>query len=117
MSLQKVKDRDQFGVTFADPNLPSDTTRIKQETKPKVISGVNTNNHVLEVVALRGADLNEAGVKETISFRVKLSGSDKNKEVAKDLARDVMAAIAVWLDEDTFVGFDPQTAPNYDTQA
>lgn len=111
---QKVKDRDQFGVTFADPTLPNDTTRVKQESKTKVISGVSLDNNTLEVVALRAVPVKPDGsVTETLSVRIKVSGSSLNQAAARDLAKDVMAATTVWLDEDVFVGFDPQTSPNY----
>lgn len=111
---QKVKDRDQFGVTFADPASPNDTTRVKQETKTKTINGISLDNNTLEIVGLRSAPVKSDGsVTETISVRIKVSGSSLNQAAARDLAKDVMAATTAWLDEDVFVGFDPLTVPNY----
>lgn len=113
MTLQKVKDRDEFGVTFANPALPSDTTRVKQQTQTKVVQGISLDNSKLESVALRGAALNDKGAKETVSCRIILSGSIQNKAIAKKLAKDHCLQFIKWLDEDAFEGFDPQSAPDY----
>lgn len=109
---QLVKDRDQFGVTFADPAKPLDTTRVKQSSQTKRIQTVVVDSSTLEIVGLRQAPVG-ADVSETLSCRVILKGATKNQEAAVDLAKDVMGYAATVLDGHGFSGFDPVTGPIY----
>lgn len=109
---QLVKDRDQFGVTFADPTKPLDTTRVKQSSQTKRIQTVVINSSTLEIVGLRQA-LVGTDVSETLSCRIILKGATKNEGAAVDLAKDVMSYAITVLDGHGFSGFDPTTGPTY----
>lgn len=106
----KVKDRDNYGVTFADPAFPNNTRRVKQTPSTKNVSGVSYDANTLEVIALEKGEV-VSGINETISVRVIIKSSTKNQATAKALAKSVFANTSVWLDEDVLTGFDPVTIP------
>lgn len=106
----KVKDRDNYGVTFADPAFPNNTRRVKQTPSTKNVSGVSYDANTLEVIALEKGEV-VLGTNETISVRVIIKSSTKNQEAAKTLAKSVFANTSTWLDEDVLTGFDPATIP------
>lgn len=109
---QLVKDRDNLGVTFADPTKPLDTTRVKQVSETKRIQGIAVDASVLEVVGLRQAEI-APGVKETLTCRVIIKGAIVNHAKVRELTSDVLAYAQTVVGENGFVGFDPQTSPSY----
>lgn len=100
-------------VTYADPLNPNFTVRFKSTKTRKAVNGVPADNYVTEIIVndLNNVGSGEAAFVDTVSTRVRISGSDKSMVRLKAILGSLAAQIPDWADENVLLGFRPQTVP------
>ena len=109
----KIKTRDSYGVTFADPTDPNYSVRFKSTSGKKKIGNINADNYVTEIIYsdLNAVSLNTETANDTLSVRLRISGTGMSMTQLKQIVSDLAAQVDTWASEDVFTGFDPATPP------
>lgn len=109
----KIQKIENTGVVYADPVDPDLSIRFKQTSQGKSLNGVQTLNHVTEIIINddNQVTINGASAVDAISVRLRVSGSAASKARIKKLL-GVLASTNAWSDEDVFNGYRPVTTPS-----
>lgn len=109
----KIKTRDSYGVTFADPTDPNYSVRFKSTSGKKKIGNISADNYVTEIIYsdLNPVTLNTETANDTLSVRLRVSGTGMSVTQLKNIISDMAAQLDTWASEDVLTGFDPVTAP------
>lgn len=105
--------RDANGVTFADPTDPNYTVRFKNTQTRKSLNGISVVNHVEEIVVndLVPVTLGNSTANDSVSVRVRISGSAESHARIKAIMKSVGSQMAGWADGNVALGFEPGAAP------
>lgn len=107
---------DGNSVTYANPNEPARTFRVKQTSSPKSIDGVPVVNHVTEFILLDKVDhtIGEKTIRDSISVRLRVSGATESEEAMNLLLNRLGFSVEQWrvdADGHVLVGFSPPSEP------
>lgn len=109
MTIMKVINTDQYGVTYADPSDPDFQIRFKTTNGQKSVDGRNVRNYVTEVIITDNSVVGE--MNEALSVRLRTSGSAENKERLEFLL-DTLAGLSQQIKDDSILfGFRPTNSP------
>lgn len=105
--------RDANGVTFANPADPDYTIRFKNTQTRKSLAGVQVVNHVEEIVVndLFPVTLGNTTANDSVSVRIRVSGSALAHERVKAILKSVAAQLPAWADGNVALGFEPTVPP------
>lgn len=114
MSKTQLYSRDANGVTFANPADPDFTIRFKNTRSRKTLNGVSIDNYVEEIVIndLVPVSLDKVSANDSISIRIRVSGTAQSHERVKAILKSVAAQIPSWADGNVALGFEPTVAPD-----
>jgi len=106
--------QENSGVIYADPALPTLTSRFRNTTSNKTLNGVNVVNYLTEIIV---NDQNEITVatgvtaNDAVSVRLRVSGAAGSAARKAVLLHALADQINTWAGEHVFEGFNPTTAP------
>lgn len=105
---------DKTGSTFADPLDPDYTVRFKTNKTVKRVDGVSLDNYRSEIIIndLYPVTAGSSTVKDTISIRISVSGSDLSRDRQDEILNQLCAQVPTWSGENVFLGFRPVTVPS-----
>lgn len=113
----KLKSHDALGVTYASLSDPSFTVRVKNTRAMKNLDGVPVTNYATEIIlnynkqVTLGTSPDTKLVKEPVSMRIRLSGSEHVHADIKDMIDGMVISLPLWHVQSVRYGFEPTTLP------
>jgi hypothetical protein len=111
----QVQKTDGNSTVWADPATPSTTVRCKQTAGRKGLGGNVVDNHITEIIIndLNDVTIGDDTVPDTLSIRVRISGSVHSHTRARALVGLLTNTLNSWDDENYVIGFTPSTVPAF----
>lgn len=102
------------GSTYADPARPQFQVRFKTVKAPKNLDGLKTDNVITEIICTdkNTVTKDNATADDSISVRVKLSGSQLSHERLKEILTNMAAELPTFANENVIQGFAPVNPPS-----
>jgi len=109
----QVKSLDANGVTYANPNKPDSTVRIRSAVTSKMLNGVPVQNYATEYIYNDNNAVTVGGIAavDANSVRVRVSGSLQSAANLRQMLLSMAAQVGTWDTEHVNQGFRPTTAP------
>lgn len=113
MSKLKLFNRNNNGVTYADPADPNYQVRFKHTQSRKSLSGQTVDNHIAEIIIsdLNPVQIGNTSVNDSLSVRIRVSGSGLSEARLNKIFAAIATDISGWNTDKVFLGFEPATAP------